>query len=167
MLVTELPIETSDNLEHNKKAKDSTQISLSWDGNSGIDYEITNPSGNTTYLLRDGSLGLGLFVEENPKWLKDRKTETALRNNPRRRCIKVIQINSLSGTIRFDEKLLSGALSRRLCYIFNQSVSYRNPYVGEGYENIAIGIGRYTELWSGFRPHKVSDYVEITVYNEY
>lgn len=155
-------------LTSNKKPKDSTQISLSWDGNSGIDYEIINPSGNTTYLLRDGSLGLGLFVEENPKWLKDRKTETALRNHPRRRCIKVIQINSLSGTIRFDEKLLSGALSRRLYYVFDKSTSYEDPYVSSGYENVAIGIGRYADLWSGgFRPHKVSDYVEITVYNEY
>ena len=151
----------------NKKTPDTTEIEIEWDGNSGIDYTITNPSSQTQYLLQEGELGLGLFVEENPKWLKSRKTETALRNHPRRRCIKAIQINSLSGTIRFDDKLLSGALSRRLYYVFDKSACYEDPYLGEGYENVAIGIGRYAELrFSGFRPHKVSDYVEITVYNE-
>ena len=155
--------------------EDTTEISLSVSGDI-LSYEISNLSDRTQYLYDNDMLGLGIFVEENPRWFSRKwRSDFALTTHETRHCIKVIRIDSLSG--EFDLNNLgwyewSGCLSKQLYYPFNYGASYQDPYRPSGTENIALGVGRMHDsdenAWmvSAFRPHKVSDYYEITVYNK-
>ena len=155
---------------------DTTNISFTVSGDT-ISYTITNPSERTQYLLNNGLLGLGLFVHENDVYISDKwRSDLSKRNHAHRRCIYLVRITSLTGTLNLNTIYGSwwrGALSRALGRIFNLASSYEDPYRSEGYENIALGIGRCNPAFIGtnkmfrdfFRPHRVSDEVEIQVTN--
>ena len=151
--------------------EDTTTITFTV-SNDIISYTISNLSARTQYLYDQGELGLCVLVEENPSWFSRKtwwRSSLSQQNHLTRRCIKILKIQALSGTIDLNDVEYysgSGCLSKQLYYVFNYSATYQDPYVSSGTENIALGVGRYYQDDQGFRPHKVSDYVNITVYNK-
>ena len=157
--------------------EDNTEITLSISDDT-LSYSISNLSDRTQYLYDNDLLGLGIFVEENPRWFSHKwRSDFALNTHETSHCIKVYRIDSLDGEIDLNDissYQYVGCLSKQLYYVFGYSGSYQDPYVSSGEENVAIGIGRFHDCddhqWggiAGFRPHKMSDYEQITVYNRY
>ena len=95
--------------------EDNTQIDFYIEDDT-IYYEISNLSDRTQYLYDNDMLGLGIFVEENPRWFSHKwRSNFALTTHETRHCLKVIRIDSLSG--EFDLNNISsyewcGALSK-------------------------------------------------------
>lgn len=157
--------------------EDDTQINLSISGDT-LSYSISNLSDRTQYLYDNGLLGLGIFVEENPSWISQKdwwRSEGSRERHLTRHCLKAIGISSLSGTIDLNTVSTydwAGCLSKSCYYVFNYSASYREPFISEGTERVAIGVGRmysvdedYSNV-SCFRPHKMSEYFTIQVENK-
>lgn len=163
--------------EHHIWPKDNTQISLSISGDT-LSYSISNLSDRTKYLYDNGLLGLGIFVEENPSWISQKDWWRSVKSKERhltRHCVRAIRINSLSGTVDLNTIQCynwNGCLSKSCYYVFNYSGNYREPYVSEGTERVAIGVGRMynidenVSVISCFRPHKMSEYYTIQVFNK-
>ena len=156
---------------HKSWPKDTTEIEFSIDGYL-LTYNITNLSDRTQYLYDNDLLGLGIFVEENPHWLKPGwRSKFARRVHPTRRCIRAYRLQSLSDTIDLSVIASNGAFSWSLRYIFDTAYNWEDPYVSSGTENIAIGIGRMhnsddgSNQVSSFRPYNVTNYIETEVEN--
>ena len=100
----------------------------------------------------------------NPRW----RSDLAKESHPYRHCIATYSIDSLSGSIslnRTNYYQWDGCLSKSLYYLFDRASSYHDPNRATGYEIIYLGIGRYYDKWTGMRPYKLSDAVEIQVQN--
>lgn len=151
--------------------EDNTEITLSISGDT-LSYSISNLSDRTQYLYDNGLLGLGIFVEENPSWISQKdwwRSVLSKSNHLTRRCLEVIPISSLSGTIDLNNVSgwkYEGYLSRTLYYIFYSSYNYEDPYREDGYETVYLGVGRYYNWAEGFRPHKLSEGLEIEATNK-
>ena len=151
--------------------EDDTEISFSVSGDT-LSYTISNLSDRTQYLYEQGELGICLIVEESSdKWIKPVwRSERAYTNHTRNHCVNAYRVTSLTGTIDLNTAGnygWSGGISKSLANIFDKSASYEDPYREDGYEYIALGIGRYYgHRLCGMRPHKVTDFEEITVLNK-
>ena len=134
-------------------------LTLSVSGNI-LSYVIHNPSDRTLYLLNNGDLCLGLFIDENKRRYSGPGTRShlSLQNHRKRKIAKYWGINSLQGTIDMGWLPMSITLE----YIFSSSNEHENPYRENGYDDYYIGIGKNTD---SLRPYSMSEPYRIWINN--
>lgn len=147
--------------------EDNTVITLSYDSaNQRINFTLSNLSDRTQYLVDNGLIGAALFVEERHVYCSNKWRSTQSKeNHPSRRCMGVIEDCGTSGyfDLTNNDYEMSDALNR----YFAMQADYEGDPAQTGTDIFSIGIGRYSDMYRGFRPHKMSDSITISRNNPY
>lgn len=154
--------------------EDKTIINFSITGYT-LNYQLSNLSDRTQYLLDNDRLGILVIVEDNWQWfvLNYDVNGKSIYRGPNARChlknhsIQRIHITNTSGTINLWHHS-NGSISKVLYHKFDTANTRHDPEVSSGYERIKIGIGRCRDI-DGYvthiRPYKISKTIQITVQN--
>ena len=155
-----------------KKPKDTTEITISYDeSDNTIFYRFDNLSEDAYYLFNElDELGIALIVKDTIGYIGNTSTEikskTSKRNHPNTHISNHQGVRKVenSGEGRFEFNTQDGAppvMSHQLNYILSSASNYEDPYREDGYEDVAICIGRYTPNVDSFRPFKVSNFIRL------